>query len=231
MPKIKYSPYIKIKVAQEYLSGKKTLLMIARELGYECKNSTPPGHITRWIKQYVAYGEAAFITPKGNNIYTKEFKKLVVKEYLSGGCSLLDLSIKYKIPNEYIVSSWIKKYNANIELKDYIPKREVYMAEARRKTTIEERKEIVKYCINHHRNYKETASIYDVSYSQVHSWVKKYDTYGEEGLFDKRGHHKSDNEVDELERLRRENLRLKRQLEESEMTVELLKKVKELEGM
>ena len=34
-------------------------------------------------------------------------------------------------------------YNANRELKDYIPKREVYMADARRKTTIEERKEIV----------------------------------------------------------------------------------------
>ena len=33
------------------------------------------------------------------------------------------------------------------------------MAEARRKTTIEERKEIVKYCIGHYRDYKETASI------------------------------------------------------------------------
>ena len=35
------------------------------------------------------------------------------------------------------------KYNANMELKDYEPKREVYMAEARRKTTLAERKEIV----------------------------------------------------------------------------------------
>ena len=98
------------------------------------------------------------------------------------------------------------------------------MAEARRNTTIEERKEIAKYCISHHRDYKETASIYDVSYSQVYSWVKKYDACGEEGLSDKRGHHKTANEVDELERLRRENLRLKRQLKESEMAVELLKK-------
>ena len=42
---------------------------------------------------------------------------------------------------------------------------------------------------------------------------------------------KPDDEVDELERLRRENLRLKRQLEEKDMVVELLKKVKEFEGM
>lgn len=105
------------------------------------------------------------------------------------------------------------------------------MAEARRKTTIEERKEIVEYCINHNRNYKDTAALYDISYSQVYSWVKKYDVNGEESLTDKRGHHKTDDEVDELERLRRENLRLKRQLEEKDMLTELLKKVKEFERM
>ena len=54
---------------------------------------------------------------------------------------------------------------------------------------------------------------------------------GEDGLTDNRGYHKADDEVDELERLRRENLRLKRQLEEKDMVVELLKKVKEFERM
>ena len=51
------------------------------------------------------------------------------------------------------------------------------------------------------------------------------------GLSDKRGRHKTDDEVDELERLRRENMRLKRQLDEKDMVVELLKKVKEFERM
>lgn len=60
--------------------------------------------------------------------------------------------------------------------------------------------------------------------------MRKYDANGEEGLLDKRGHHKTDDEVDELERLRRENKRLKRQLEENDMVVQLLKKVKEFEG-
>ena len=122
-------------------------------------------------------------------------------------------------------------YNANRELKDYDPKQEVYMAEARRKTTFEERKEIVDYCQKHNRDYKNTAAKFNVSYNQVYFWVKKYDADGEIGLIDKRGHHKADDEVDELERLRRENLRLKRQLEEKDMVVELLKKVKEFERM
>lgn len=47
---------------------------------------------------------------------------------------------------------------------------------------------------------------------------------------DRRGRHKTDDEVDELERLRRENLRLKRQLEEKDMVVELLKKSKNSKG-
>ena len=105
------------------------------------------------------------------------------------------------------------------------------MAEAGRKTTFEERKEIVNYCISHNRDYKNTPAKHGVSYSQVYSWVKKYDANGEDGLTDRRGHRKTDDEVNELERLRRENLRLKRQLEEKDMVVELLKKVKEYERM
>ena len=150
---------------------------------------------------------------------------------MSGEGSLEDIRVKYGIASRHILRTWIMKYNANRELKDYDPKREVYMAEARRTTTIDERKEIVKYCMNHNRDYKGTASIYDVSYSQVYSWVKKYEANGEEGLTDKRGHRKADEEVDELERLRRENIRLKRQLQEKDMVVELLKKVKEFERM
>lgn len=73
-----------------------------------------------------------------------------------------------------------------MELKDYNPKREVYMAEARRKTTIKKRKEIVEYCIHNNRDYKDTAEKYEVSYSQVYSWVQKYNSAGEVGLVDKR---------------------------------------------
>ena len=150
---------------------------------------------------------------------------------MRGDGSVDDIVAKYNISGRYVLCSWIMKYNANMELKDYEPKREVYMAEARRKTTLEERKEIVDYCISHNNDYKGTASKFDVSYSQVYSWVKKYRESGEEGLEDKRGHHKGDDEVDELERLRRENKRLKQQLEERDMLCELLKKVRELEGM
>ena len=225
----KYSPEEKIKIVKEYLSGQSSLKEIGSRYGYT-NTKGYPGCFLRWIALYKAHGESAFYC-NGNSCYSKEFKTMVVEEYISGIASATDLAAKYKISSESVLLKWVGLYNANRELREYNPQKEVYMAEARRKTTIEERKEIVEYCISHNRDYKGTASLYDVSYSQVYSWVRKYDATGNEGLSDKRGRHKTDDEVDELERLRRENKRLKRQLEENDMVVQLLKKVKEFERM
>jgi transposase-like protein len=224
--KSKYTIEQRVQACEDYLNGTRSLKEICTTLGTQRKRT-----ITEWAKKYEKYGVLAFQERPNNKSYTKEFKLQVIEEYISTQSSLEELIIKYNISSTTQLRNWISVYNANRELTDYSPKREVYMAEARRKTTIEERKEIVEYCINHERNYKDTASLYDVSYSQVYSWVKKYDANGEDSLIDKRGHHKTDDEVDELERLRRENLRLKRQLEEKDMLAELLKKVKEFERM
>ena len=224
--KSKYSIEQRVQACEDYHNGTRSLEEICIALGTTRKKT-----IREWLKKYEKYGVSAFQEKSYNKSYTKEFKIQVVEEYISGYGSLEELIVKYDISSTTQLRKWISVYNANRELRDYDPKREVYMAEARRKTTLAERKEIVEYCITHNRDYKGTASLYDVSYSQVYSWVRKYDIAGEDGLFDKRGHHKTDDEVDELERLRRENLRLKRQLEEKDMVVELLKKVKEFEGM
>lgn len=224
--KAKCSTDEKIKAVQDYLNGVRSVSEIMYDLSIKSKQS-----VRDWINAYKQQGVTALLPSNKNKTYTKEFKIMVVEKYIDGEMSVTDLSAKFGIKAHSTLQKWISLYNANRELNDYDPKREVYMAEARRKTTIEERKEIVEYCINHERNYKDTASLYDVSYSQVYSWVKKYDANGNNALIDKRGHHKADHEVEELERLRRENLRLKRQLEEKDMLTELLKKVKEFERM
>ena len=226
----KYTSKEKLEIVKEYLSGKSSLTDIGKRLGYVSKKGYP-GCFDYWVLLYRYHGENAFFKAKGNSTYTKEFKMIVVEDYFNSDSSCFEIAAKYKLSSESVLLKWISQYNANKELKDYCPKREVYMADARRKTTIEERKEIVNYCIEHGRDYKGTASIYNVSYSQVYSWVKKYDATGEDGLTDRRGRHKTDEEVDELERLRRENTRLKRQLQEKDMLAELLKKVQEFERM
>ena len=223
--KPKYSHGEKIRACEDYFSGKRSASQIATDFGL--KQLT--GGIKTWFQLYKTQGSDALLPKSKNPSYSSEFKIKAVEEYIDGNGSLREISAKHGISGESTLYKWFLQYNSDMKLLDYNPKPEVYMAEARRKTTKEERKEIVEYCINHKRDYKGTAEKFDVSYSQVYSWVKKYDTAGEEGLTDKRGRHKSDEEVDELEKLRRENKRLKHQLEERDMTVELLKKVKEFE--
>ena len=224
MSKKKHSPEWMLARIEEYLSGQGSYETIARA------NEINEWTLRQWVKKYLEYGAEAFVVRTGNAYYSKEFKRRCVEAVIRGEGNVDDIVARNNISSKSVLQSWIKLYNANVELKDYDPKREVYMAEAKRKTTPEERKEIVEYCISHGKDYKNTAALFDVSYSQVYTWVRKYATDGDAGLADRRGHHKTDKEVDELERLRRENLRLKRQLEERDMLVELLKKVKEFEG-
>lgn len=225
MSKSPHTTEWKIELIKKYLSGEGSYESIARAHGIGKRT------LIDWVRRYQEHGALAFYRTAGNAHYGKEFKTMCVEAVFQGEGTVDDIVAKNNISSRSVLNRWITLYNANMELKDYEPKREVYMAEARRKTTLEERKEIVEYCIAHGNDYKGTASQFEVSYSQVYSWVKKYRQSGEEGLEDKRGYHKSDNEVDELERLRRENQRLKRQLAERDMLCELLKKVKEFEGM
>lgn len=222
--KERFTPQEKEIACIDYIEGNRSRSEICNELHISTRT------IQDWAAIYNKYGIAGFTKKTKNRSYSKQFKMELVEKYNRGEASSIDLGNQYDVSSG-LLRKWIRMYNANIELKDYNPKQEVYMAEAKRKTSKVEREEIVAYCLENNRDYKNTAAKFDVSYSQVYNWVKKYDSCGTDGLTDKRGHHKSDDEVDELERLRRENLRLKRQLEEKDMVVELLKKVKEFERM
>lgn len=225
MSKSPHTPEFRAKVSQEYLDGIGSYRFLAER--YHIGKKT----LQEWVAKFRIYGIDAFITQAGNTSYSSDFKMMCVEAVLSGEGSVDDIVAKYNVSSREVLRNWIRLYNTNKELKDYDPKREVDMADARRKTTLEERKEIVEYCIAHNRDYKGASSKYGVSYSQIYSWVKKYEALGADGLTDKRGYRKTNEEVDELESLRRENLRLTRRLEEKDMVVELLKKVKEFERM
>ena len=222
--KSKYTIEEKVQAVQDYKIGKKGIAQICNDLGLNRSGTD----LYRWLKQYDQYGESAFLPKKSNKAYTKEFKEMVAQEYLNGEGSLEDLAIKYDIPSSETLRKWIISYNSHEELKDYDPKGDVYMTK-RRKTTIEERNEIVQYCLEHNKEYKLAAEHFDVSYAQVYQWVQKYLKSGEDGLIDNRGKRKDESQLSELERLRRENERLKRQLELKEREEIILKKLQEVE--
>jgi len=124
---------------------------------------------------------------------------------------------------------WIKLYNGHKDLRSTGGKgSEIYMTKGR-STTLNERIEIVSYCIAQNKDYTKTMGKYKVSYQQIYSWVKKYENNGIDGLIDKRGKKKTLEEMTEVERLRATNKLLQSEIEQKSMEIDLLKKLEELE--
>ena len=107
--KVKYSKEFKISIVQRYLSGENSSLSLGKELGIH------DSIIRTWAKQYSQYGETAFEPKQINSSYTKEFKEMVVLEYLNGGGSYDTVTMKYRIPSSSTVKQWVKRYNSHIE--------------------------------------------------------------------------------------------------------------------
>ncbi len=169
-------------------------------------------------------------TRRKNKKYSKELKMQAVQDYLSGEGSLREICKKYNILNNRQLRDWIKWYNGHKEFKERSSaKGEIYMTKGR-KTTQEERVEIVAFCIEHGKDYGLTVETYKVSYQQIYAWVKKYEEKGVEGLTDRRGKAKPENELTESDRLRQENKILQAKIKDQEMEIALLKKLRELRG-
>ena len=165
-----------------------------------------------------------------NKRYSKELKLEAVQSYLKGEGSYEELRKRYGLLSSTQLKNWVKWYNGHKEFKDRRGAgTEIYMTKGR-KTTQEERAEIVAYCIEHGKDYPLTIQTYGVSYQQVYAWVRKYEDRGIDGLRDGRGRTKTVEELHETERLKLENKILKAQLKDAEMENKLLKKLRELRG-
>ncbi len=212
----------KLKAVKEYLAGNESAQSISRKYGI-ARNS-----FCKWVGKYKAFGDEAFIRTGHNARYTKELKETVVRAYLNDEGSLQDIAIKFKIPTPDTVMQWVLKYNGHKKLKASGTGGNPIMTNGR-KTTYDERIDIVKYCIEHQNNYAEAALKYEVSYQQVYTWCNKYETNGVEALQDKRGRKKPEDEMSEVERLRAENKLLRAENRRKDLESAFLKKLEEVE--
>ena len=164
-----------------------------------------------------------------NKKYSVELKLQAVQDYLNGGGSLREICKKYEIKDKRQLRNWIMWYNDHKEFKERRGAgRDIYMGKGR-KTTLEERIEIVEYCIEHGKDYPRAIEKYGVSYQQVYSWVRKYEEKGIDALRDGRGRAKPVEEMTDIEKLQAENRLLKAQLRDKEVEMMLIKKLQELE--
>lgn len=215
--KSKFTPKQKIEACEKYLNGHGSLCSISKELGITHES------FRRWLLKYKNNGKDCFEETNTNNSYSSEFKMIVIKEYLEGKGSSPDIAAKYNITYSMVIS-WVNKYNNGEEIKDYDPKSEVYSMKSR-KTTLEERIEIVKYALDNNNDYKGAADKFLVPYANVYNWVRMYNEQGKEGLKFHRGRSKNFNtELTELEKKDLEIAKLKLELEKHKRAEEILKK-------
>lgn len=220
-----YDLETKIKACKDYEEGRESYDSLARKL------SAAKSTIRRWCFRYREHGEEAFKKPDQKQVYTKEFKHKVVEEYISGESSYADLSAKYNLNHSTIVR-WVNKWYNGIELKDYTKGATITMKT--RKTTYEERIEIVEWTIKNNMNYKKASEKYEIPYANIYKWTKNYLENGKEALKYKKRGRKTKTKI------KKENLteteRLKLELDEEralrkrrELEIEILKKKEELE--
>jgi len=222
MARMKYSKAQKLAILALYKDGHHSIADIT------AKFSVDPGTIRDWKRRYEVKGEDGLEEALSWKRYSKELKLAAVNDYLSGHDSLNKIIQKYNISSTAVLRKWIKKYNSHRELND-TGKGMTNSMTSRRKTTLEERIQIVNYCIQHQKNYQLTAESYEVSYQQVYQWVKKFEANGEEALQDKRGRKKEEYELTAEEKFKLEMKRLERENERLRAENAFLKKLEELE--
>ncbi|OXB97374.1 MULTISPECIES: helix-turn-helix domain-containing protein [Bacillus] len=222
MARMKYSKAEKLAILALYKDCHHSIADIT------AKFSVDPGTIRDWKRRYEVNGEDGLEEALSWKRYSKELKLAAVNDYLSGHDSLNKIIQKYNISSTAVLRKWIKKYNSHRELND-TSKGMTNSMTSRRKTTLEERIQIVNYCIQHQKNYQLTAESYEVSYQQVYQWVKKFEANGEEALQDKRGRKKEEYELTAEEKFKLEMKRLERENERLRAENAFLKKLEELE--
>lgn len=159
----------RLQIVKEYLEEGISLTLLSKKYIYARSK------IQLMISRYRIHGEAGLKeVGSRNRSYTKEFKVKVVKEYLEGA-SITSLTIEYLISHS-LVKRWIKEYNEG-NIKAYLPKGEIYSMRSP-KLSKETKQNIAKECIENGKNYKEICVKYGVSYSNLYSWVLKYEKYG-----------------------------------------------------
>ena len=150
-----------------------------------------------------------------------------IQAFLNGEGSALDLAIKYGLRGATQVKDWVSKYNGDKPLTASPSRKQVPTMS--RKTTFDERIEIVEYVTKGKHSYTETAEHFQVSYQQARSWVLKARNGGYEALVDNRGHHKDVSDMTEVDKLKLEVRQLKAELADKELVESFAKKLLELQ--
>lgn len=213
---------VKLIAVQEYLLGSKGATQICTELHVSVSS------FKVWLRKYKTQGAEGLLQIQKNTYYPDSLKYKAVADYLDCKVSQEQICKEYGISSASILRKWIKKYNSHEEFKSHNAGGDGIMTKGR-KTTYEERTEIVAFCVANNDNYQLTAEHFQVSYQQVYTWVRKYKEKGYDSLLDHRGKRKTTEEMTEQEKYAAQLKLLEAENRRLRMENAFLKKLDEVE--
>jgi transposase len=211
---------VKLQVVKRCLKQNSNPHHEAKQLGIDYTT------VVDWIRKYKADGYDGLKESKAWKTYSHALKQTAIRDVLSGKYSIREATKQHHISSKSVLANWISKYTCRKEIKP-TRKGKVHMNKGR-KTTFEERIEIVQYTLANQLDYQKAMKKYDVSYQQVYAWVRKYQSGSQEALRDHRGRNKPVEELDETERLKLRIKELEARNEYLEMENAFEKKLAEI---
>lgn len=106
-----YSPELKLRSVQDYLSGKGSLIEISKKYGLRDKRQ-----LRNWLKVYNAHGDFNSVKFSGGGSYmkqgrdtTQEERIQIVKDCLASGKNYGEMALKYKVSYQQ-VRTWTLRF-------------------------------------------------------------------------------------------------------------------------
>ena len=166
----KYSTEFKMKIVQEYLNEEGGYKYLTDKYGLSDHSV-----VRRWVNSYKTQGYEGLKISRKNNSYSFEFKKNVVKLYLTGEMSYQELSNQFKINNPAIITRWVIDFR-NQGLDGLRPKKRARSENERMARIIDSLRE--KYLL------KDLLSYLKFPKSTYMYWKKRFDRKNKDEAFE-----------------------------------------------
>lgn len=174
------SVHQKLTVVMKAINNEASVPYLAKSIGIN------PSTLYKWIWKYRANGLKGLEESHTWKRYSVKLKQAAVQDCLDHQLSLHECCRKYNISCDSVLTRWINQYTSGKSLK-ITRGGSTTMRQKAKKTTLEQREAIVLDTIKHGKDYQRAVKKYQVSYSQVYNWVRKYERLGIDGLKDHRG--------------------------------------------
>lgn len=181
-----------------------------------------------WLRSYENFGKDG-LTRRPSQKYSYETKLEAVKAYLDHEGTQNEIVVRFGLRSAKTLRNWLVQYNNDKNLRATPIRRKVVTMS--KKTTLEERIQVVEYVTLHNHSYSEASEHFGVSYQQTRLWVMKVKSNGYSSLADNRGHrgYKEKDNLTEVDKLNLKIRELEAEIQKHEAIEAFEKKFNEIQ--